>query len=564
MDNDLLQKTLCAIANQQGLSAFCDRVNVIRPDIITIKVALLGEFNAGKSTLINALLRRKVLPMFATPTTACITEISAGDMDEAVVEYSNGEEVLKSYGIPWSELAAEILRTDLHKKILIRLKDIDLLAGNLLLIDTPGITSIQDTHDDITYGYLPQTDIAIIVINPNAGAVPMTLIRFLSQFPRHLLDKIYFVVGRVDEVPETDLGLVIESIRNDLGKLFVSPRVLSISGLMALEGKDDETLLTRSGIKALENIIRYEVPAKKEAIEQHRVRALLLEEAEQLIQLLKKKSEAVDWSTDKFDEEIQRLNTAITTLQKDISGYRQKFTGLRDRAIQKIGRTVGEYAGAISAKSARDDSYDDLIVAMVGEIKTEVEASLNELKVIQFVSFDNNMGGILQAMIEKEVSQIKDIASLFTDAATFALTAWIVPGATPGLDANEALAGAGVLFAEHTEKKGKGLGKILGTIGQMIKGINPLEKLKTAILPHVLNPTLSRLLTQKMTSRLRAIYDTIGETIEREIETRYLIPLKDNESLLLMARQAKSKKMDQSNDEKMAIDESIAQLTLLK
>jgi len=315
------------------------------------------------------------------------------------------------------------------------------------------------------------------------------------------------------------------------------------------------------------------VPEKKSAIEQNRVAAGLHEEKKILIGLLRKKLTALDWNTDQFDKEIDQLKQEIAALQKDISDYRRKFTALKGRALEAIGGIVNEYVEVISARTARNQPYDDLIVNMIDDIKSQVESSMNELKIIEIKFFDKNIGSLIQALVEKNAGQIKDIAGLVTDAATFALTAWIVPGPTSGLDPGEALIGAGVVFAEQAEgtgdgqhKGGKvsGFGKVLGTISQMIKGMNPLEKLKNVVLPHLINPGVARALTRKMKEKLLVVYDSIGQAIEKEIETRYLTPLRDHESVLTETRKEKTKKTEQTDADRIAIEDVISKLTLLK
>ena len=53
-------------------------------------LVVLGEFKRGKSTLINALLERDILPVGVVPLTSVVTAIGAGDRDRLVVHYLDG------------------------------------------------------------------------------------------------------------------------------------------------------------------------------------------------------------------------------------------------------------------------------------------------------------------------------------------------------------------------------------------------------------------------------------------------------------------------------------------
>jgi len=55
-------------------------------------VAFLGSFNAGKSTIINAILGKNILPEVAKSATAVPTIVKKGDRDYAVIRYLGGKE----------------------------------------------------------------------------------------------------------------------------------------------------------------------------------------------------------------------------------------------------------------------------------------------------------------------------------------------------------------------------------------------------------------------------------------------------------------------------------------
>ncbi len=69
-------------------------------------LVVLGEFKRGKSTLINALLERDVLPLGVVPLTSVVTAIGAGVRDRLIIHYTDGREQER----PLAELAAYVTR----------------------------------------------------------------------------------------------------------------------------------------------------------------------------------------------------------------------------------------------------------------------------------------------------------------------------------------------------------------------------------------------------------------------------------------------------------------------
>ena len=54
-------------------------------------LVVVGEFSRGKSTFVNALLGRRMLPVSKSPTTAVISKIVYGETSEYIVHYKSGE-----------------------------------------------------------------------------------------------------------------------------------------------------------------------------------------------------------------------------------------------------------------------------------------------------------------------------------------------------------------------------------------------------------------------------------------------------------------------------------------
>ena len=63
-----------------------------------LRIALIGEVKAGKSTLINAFAGGQVSPTNVTESTACIMQIGYAGTEEAAIVYSNGKEQMGTPG----------------------------------------------------------------------------------------------------------------------------------------------------------------------------------------------------------------------------------------------------------------------------------------------------------------------------------------------------------------------------------------------------------------------------------------------------------------------------------
>ena len=106
-------------------------------------LVVVGEFNAGKSALMNALLGEKVLPEGVTPTTSRVTLVKWGEqVAEKVVDES-----FSTYTHPLS------------------------LLRELNFVDTPGTNAVIRRHERLTDEFVPRSDLVLFVTSADR---PMT------------------------------------------------------------------------------------------------------------------------------------------------------------------------------------------------------------------------------------------------------------------------------------------------------------------------------------------------------------------------------------------------------
>jgi GTP-binding protein EngB required for normal cell division len=152
--------------NFQGiLKEITDLENFNKPDS-RLDVVVLGQFKAGKSSLINSFLQRDVLPMGVLPVTAIITRLVYGPEDKVVITKLDGSH----FEIPIEELdlyVTEKKNPENEKEVYLvdialpELKEFE----KLRLIDTPGLGSAFKHNTEVTENWFSKIGAAFVVIS---------------------------------------------------------------------------------------------------------------------------------------------------------------------------------------------------------------------------------------------------------------------------------------------------------------------------------------------------------------------------------------------------------------
>ncbi len=131
-----------------------------------VDVVILGRFKAGKSSFLNALLNKNILPAGVLPVTAIITGISFAEKENVVVTHLDGKKV----EIPFEHLplyVTEKNNPENEKKVF----TVDIFTGamkkfkNIRFIDTPGLGSAFKHNSKVTEKWYNKIGAALVVIN---------------------------------------------------------------------------------------------------------------------------------------------------------------------------------------------------------------------------------------------------------------------------------------------------------------------------------------------------------------------------------------------------------------
>lgn len=191
-------------------------------------LVVVGEFNAGKSAFINALLGEIFLKEGVTPTTAQINIIKYGEANQQQIE-------------------------DAHLHILT--KPVEILK-QISIVDTPGTNAVIQKHQAITEEFVPRSDMVLFITSADR---PFTESErgFLTQI-KEWGKKVAMLINKIDILEtEDDLRHVIDFVRENATLLLgTTPDIFPISARSALRAKQgDPSRWEASRFEPLERFI---------------------------------------------------------------------------------------------------------------------------------------------------------------------------------------------------------------------------------------------------------------------------------------------------------------------
>jgi hypothetical protein len=175
-----------------------------------LRVTVLGQFKRGKSTLLNALLGRVLLPTGLVPVTSVATEVREGNGDLLVVRNGGRQESAPLAALP--EFVTEAGNPENVKgvqRVEVRVP-LPSWAGNAVFVDSPGIASVHPHATAEAYRLGAGVDAAIFVLSPQPP-ISAPELAFLRTV-RGSATRFFFVINKIDEVPERERAGLVEYV----------------------------------------------------------------------------------------------------------------------------------------------------------------------------------------------------------------------------------------------------------------------------------------------------------------------------------------------------------------
>ena len=380
------------------------------------RVAVIGEFKRGKSSLINALIGASVLPTDVIPLTAAITRLTYGTKQMIIVSYKDGHSEEKTL----DELIDYATKYDQEReKTAESVREIEvkypsvLCKNHIEILDTPGLND-NESMSEVTLSVLGEIDAAIVVISatkPLSLTEQNLILDLIRQDGiRHLVFAVTFLdtlgdeeekdrmlsfirgriqkelLGRAEKAAE-DNSVLLKKARGILS----SPDLFGVSSRQAMQGftNDDRKLLKESRFPVFKEELlalltaaqSEDIPPKVEQITRMVESALPGWREHELRLLAEQETEAqrrrqtwqfyIEHSKGELTQAFQRMDAALA--KKGLS----PSAGLESAGLERM--LVKCFVKRLSTLTQENTTHEAIARALQSA-KQEAEQELNKLE----------------------------------------------------------------------------------------------------------------------------------------------------------------------------------------
>ena len=329
-------------------------------------IVVAGEFNAGKSALVNALLGQRVLAEGVTPTTTRVTLVKYGDQ----VKESTGMNGIAVLTFP-----------------------LDLLR-ELNFVDTPGTNAVIREHEELTRDFVPRSDLVLFVTSADR---PFT--ESERQFLEHIREwgkKIVIVINKRDIFSSDDeLKQVTTFVADNAARLLgASPEIFAVSAKRAQAGDEQA-----SGMSALRAYVQSWLD------ESARLRVKFANPLGVAEQVLKRESARLTHERDSLKTDLDMVDT----VEREIGTYESETKS-------ELGARLAEIDNTMLRLQARGVDFFDQkfrIMNISDLARGDRFRALFEAQVLTGVTdeIEHQVQSVVHQLVEKDLRHWQQVAS---------------------------------------------------------------------------------------------------------------------------------------------------------
>ena len=375
-----------------------------------LNVVFVGEFNSGKTSLINALFGLN-LPTNVLPETATIWRINITNADKPIIEVNmlDGSKVrVEDFQEAKSYDPKKVKFIDVYVNA-----DVD---EGITIVDTPGLSSLDPLHEEVLRNYIDEADVLLIAVDVNQG-----ITKSLKQFIESGLKekrKSYAIITKADTKPE--------SASQELKNYILSNFSNFIEDAIVVSAKNNSIEELR---KLLERISQEKEEIIAQSVER-RLRAICLSASE----VVRTQIENADLDLSEITARMKEVSAKMEEVEREIEELLKRI----DNEIDNIANKASEiFINALLqkvnwiAEGLYDENLDETIEdrfdmavreateKAISAVYTDIENIFTDLEILgSKLAQEYNVGKSFAIVISSVVVRLREflaeIVSIFT------------------------------------------------------------------------------------------------------------------------------------------------------
>ncbi len=316
-------------------------------------IPVVGNFSAGKSTLLNRFLGSSVLPTGITPETSLATELHYS-ANERIEAFSNNDEKAESFEL--NEQSFEVIKENATKYSYLKVYLNNEALKNstpLVFVDMPGFDSPISSHTHAILEYLEGGVHFVILASVEEGNLTKRMVRELKNLLE--FDKgLSFILSKTNLRTPSQVGEISHYIQDQIQDH------LDLTTYLIYSNKDNNALLE----------VADKIDAEKLFSTLYLKRLKFLNS--QLQNSLKSVIKSFDYSKEKALEEIQALDLSV----KDIEKTYEKLRANLEEEYSSV--AVGSVVKKVVEEVREQKSYLASLINKPNEFNSEIESIMQQ------------------------------------------------------------------------------------------------------------------------------------------------------------------------------------------
>jgi GTP-binding protein EngB required for normal cell division len=370
-----------------------------------VYIPLLGTFNAGKSSLLNALLQKEILPQNIVPETTIACELHYGADEKLVAFQKNGEP--KEFQIEDISMISpkEYTHIEIYQNSPI-LKELN----NIVLVDMPGLDSAIAEHNQAIVNYIKQGVYYIVLAEVEFG-LKESVLNFLYELNAYEID-FSILVSKIDHKLPEDVELVQQNVK---------------SVAKNITGKDVTVGKVSTKLNEIEDFIKILKDLDQANLMVDNLQPKLIKSIDQVSKDLEIRLKHSSVNTIEIDQKIRDLQTGIVDIEREIDLQSQqierKFGGETvENILNDVAQILHEnmYTLVKAAKSGGDHLNREINQLIRPTLINSVDYHISEVFSHSFADINNKMDKLSDSLSlitttikegSEKVSTVLDIIS---------------------------------------------------------------------------------------------------------------------------------------------------------